>query len=311
MKNTLVKNTLKKIPILGYVLKIIWRSIGLPLQAIYLRSVPEKEKMVTYFTRGFYYPSRSMIGRFVSGGGEWDGLVFRQSLPQILPQDAVVVEVGSNIGASAIVISEILKSSKFLLIDAADRYIPYLRKNTVYLKSANRLIGIETRAVSDGKQSEVIFNTNSTTGTPSNVDYKEDITSSQVVKTATLFDICEEHLVQRIDLLKVDTDGYEVEVFSGAVKVIERHAPVIFTEFSPPSLCRLHDAQTFLDILKGLGCDFFLVFKHSGEFLGVAECLEKIMKLKAKDYYVDLICAPRHSRYVTSLQNLSISLQKA
>ena len=311
MKSTVIKNALKKIPVLGWALKIIWRSAGLPLQAIYLRSVPETEKRTTYFNRAFFYPSRSMIGRFVKGGGEWDGLVFRQALPQILPQDAFIVEVGSNIGASAIVISEILKSAKFLLVEAADRYIPFLKKNTEYLRLDNRLIDIETRAASDGKCSEVIFNTNFTTGTPSNVDYKEDVTSSEVVKTATLFDICEEHSVQRVDFIKVDTDGYEVEVFGGARQVIERHAPVIFTEFSPPSLRRLHDEKIFLDILKGLGCDFFMVFKHSGEFLGVAEDLEKIMKLKAKDYYVDLVCAPRHSAYVASLQKLALSLPKS
>lgn len=251
-----------------------------------------------------------MIGRFISGGGEWDGLVFRQALPHVLPQDAVVVEVGSNIGASTVVISEILKASRFLLIEAADRYIPFLRTNTAYLASSDRLIGIETRAVSDGDQAEVIFNTNFTTGTPSNVDYKEDVTSSQIVKTATLVDICNDHSVQKIDLLKVDTDGYEVEVFGGAGKVVEKFAPVIFTEFSPPSLRRLHDEKTFFGMLKDMGCDYFLVFKHSGEFLRVAEDLETIMELKGGDYYVDLVCTPRHSIYADKLKNLPNLLRK-
>jgi hypothetical protein len=97
----------------------------------YLRAIPETTRRTHYFGRDFDYPSRSIIG-FIERGDEWDGLVLRQILP-VLPQDAVVVEVGSNIGASTIVIAELLKRAVFLLIEAGDRYLPYLRTNTTFL----------------------------------------------------------------------------------------------------------------------------------------------------------------------------------
>jgi hypothetical protein len=147
----------------------------------------------------------------------------------------------------------------------------------------------------------VVFKTNSTTGTPSNVDYRQDITSSAVVQTASLGQVMSDHDIGRMDFLKVDTDGYEVEVFSGARDVITRDTPLIFTEFGPTSLRRLHSEVVFFDLLVSLGCIRFLVFQHSGEFLGVATTLDQIMRLKADDYYVDLVCTPP-GRFTAALE---------
>lgn len=303
MSSAALRKTVKSIPIVGPVLKAVWRKVVAPARQAYLHTFPETTRRTTYFGRAFDYPSRSIIGRFIENGDEWDGVVLRQ-ISQALPQDAVVVEVGSNIGASTVVIAELLKRSVFLLVEAGERYLPFLRENTAFL--GDRVLGIETRAMSDGSVKEVVFNTNSTTGTPSNVDYKADLTARTVVQTATLSESTA--ALERIDFLKVDTDGYEVEVFGGAADVVAKHQPVIFTEFCVTALRRLHDENQFFAMLARMHCLPLLVFAHSGEYLGIANSVAEIVRLQGVDYYVDLVCTPVGGRYAAALAELAATL---
>lgn len=59
---------------------------------------------------------------------------------------------------------------------------------------------------------------------------------------------------ERIDLLKMDTQGSEGLIIEGAERVIRRDHPVIFTEFWPYGLENLHtDADALLETLLGFG----------------------------------------------------------
>jgi hypothetical protein len=57
------------------------------------------------------------------------------------------------------------------------------------------------------------------------------LTSQIDVRVVTLDQFCAEHQIDRIDLLKVDAQGFELRVLNGARQLIERVAvPVIFLE---------------------------------------------------------------------------------
>ncbi len=64
--------------------------------------------------------------------------------------------------------------------------------------------------------------------------------------------------VTRVDLVKVDVDGYEFKVLSGAVRTLERFRPHLIVEFGRQTL---HDAGDSLDdlirLLAGLGYSFY------------------------------------------------------
>jgi hypothetical protein len=141
------------------------------------------------------------------------------------------------------------------------------------------------------------------------VDYKADLTARTIVKTATLGEVTA-HL-DRIDFLKVDTDGYEIEVFGGAADVVAKHEPVIFTEFCVTALRRLHDEHRFFTMLARMNCLPLMVFAHSGEYLGVANSVAEIVRLQADDYYVDLVCTPAGGRYAAALTELATTLPVA
>ena len=128
-----IKKQIRKIPFLIVPIRKILQI----LDKFSYKFMKEGTKTTLYFGRIFKYPSRSSIGKLIKRGFIWDGGIIR-FYAKILPKDSIVIEVGSNIAASSIVISEFLPNSKLLLIEASERYFNYCKLNTNHLKKNNR-----------------------------------------------------------------------------------------------------------------------------------------------------------------------------
>ena len=299
-----IKKQIKKIPFLiGPIRKILEIK-----DKFSYKFLEEGTKTALYFGRIFKYPSRSNIGKLIKGGFIWDGGIVR-FYAKILPKDSIVIEVGSNIAASSIVISEFLPNSKLLLIEASERYFKYCKSNTNHLKKENRIIDIVQKIISNKANDIVTLQTNHTTGTVlENKDgYGYITTSSGNYETETLDNLELKYNLKEINLLKIDTDGYEIEVFQGALNLINKYNPIIHTEFSPNSLERNHKngKNILISLLKEIGIDTFYIHQlDTGKYLGKAKKLEEILELKGSDYLVDIICTTPKSRYYKKLDEL-------
>lgn len=52
------------------------------------------------------------------------------------------------------------------------------------------------------------------------------------VRLTTLDSLCEQQMLNRIDTIKIDVEGYEVEVFRGAARTLARFRPLVYGEFN-------------------------------------------------------------------------------
>jgi methyltransferase FkbM-like protein len=55
-------------------------------------------------------------------------------------------------------------------------------------------------------------------------------TSAEGVGTITLDDLAAAHGLARVDLIKIDTDGHELEVLKGAVRILKELRPAVIFE---------------------------------------------------------------------------------
>jgi FkbM family methyltransferase len=267
-------------------------------------SLPEFQAKARYYDRPFYFPSQSMIGNLIARGGVWDAM-----LPDILEcttgAPRVVIEVGSNIGASIIPIKNRFPAAELVLIEPVKRYADVLAKN-MRSYSSTTIIRNEIIGEKDGDCAYICAN--KTTGTPSKADYGHDLTEAQWLPTITIDSLSARLGLGKgarvIDFLKVDTDGYEERVFKGAQKTILANKPLIFFEFSPPSLQRIGEPANLIRLFREqLLCRQFVVMHFEGSILGVASSFEEIVKLKGADYYVDLLTTPENSPTAASIYN--------
>jgi FkbM family methyltransferase len=272
--------------------------------AILEHRVPEFPTYAPYAGRRLHFPSRSMIGQLAARGEIWDVIIVKVlGSTHIVPTS--IVEVGSNIGASLLPLLQMFPDAKAIAIEPSRRYAPYLRRSVSAHHSVT-IIDDVLLGATDGDK--FVLRTNHTTGTASNADYGGHFTGEEVVQSKTLDTLLDDLEKSRgqifaVDFLKVDTDGFEMDVFQGAVRSIKQYKPLIFLEFSPRHLARLGDPAAFLEFLRGeLMCKDFLVLSDSGNILGWAETYEDILKLEGEDYYVNLFTAPSGSSFLAPLK---------
>jgi len=88
--------------------------------------------------------------------------------------------------------------------------------------------------------------------------------------------------VKRIDLIKIDTDGFELKVIKGGLDSLVNFSPLIIIELGN-TLNRVGDnIEDLIDILTGLNYKLFSI-PNKREFLSKSEIIKEVDKLRTFD----------------------------
>jgi FkbM family methyltransferase len=174
-----------------------------------------------------------------------------------LPTNGVFLDIGINIGTISLPVASQRKDSTIIGVEAADNIFNCLKENI----EINRLTNIHPHhnAVSDKDGEFVSFFSPEDQfgkGSMSAVFTKEE----KRVETITLDNLLQKYQLTSADLIKVDVEGYEYNVFKGGGNLLSSHeAPDIIFEFVDWAENLAHginigDSQR---ILKGYGYTIF------------------------------------------------------
>lgn len=190
---------------------------------------------------------------FVNGVYEESTIEF---LNKNLPEDGVLLDVGCNIGAIAIPLCKRRKDIRVIGIEASPFVYAYLKKNieinqlqniTIILCALLNVTGVSLQFYSpEDKFGKGSF-TNNFNGSAVNVISK------------TLDDIVAENNLERVDVIKMDVEGYEAKVLQGGVKTFDLFKPAVLFEFADwaeetATDINVGDSQK---ILRGLGYNLY------------------------------------------------------
>lgn len=181
-----------------------------------------------------------------------------RSIHQRLGRQILVVDVGANIGDSAAVIAAAIPpgGARFMCVEADDRYLPLFEINTKGLdaKLVHAIAGQQSgkakyHATTEGAGTSVIE--------PSETE-TEIVTVDELVGS------------EPVDLLKIDTDGYEHQVLSGAKETLQLPDVTVFMEYSPFHLDRYGktDPERVIDVLVASGFQRAIVYDNLGFLMG-------------------------------------------
>lgn len=86
----------------------------------------------------------------------------------------------------------------------------------------------------------------------------------------TLDDIVETYpYASDINVLKIDTDGHDLDVIAGAIKLITKNMPAILFECEPIDTNYIDNCMKILNQLHSIGYTSFLLYDSRGNFLGM------------------------------------------
>jgi FkbM family methyltransferase len=125
----------------------------------------------------------------------------------------IIVDAGANIGLSAVFYANKFPNSKILAIEPEDSNFNLLKKNVAQYKQIHPIQAAlwheeGTLSVTDIHSGHWGFLVDSETSNNSN-----NYTVSQSVKSITINSILKDYNISKIDILKIDIEGAEKEVF--------------------------------------------------------------------------------------------------
>lgn len=154
--------------------------------------------------------------------------------------DWISFDIGANIGYYSILFSKLAKDGSCYSFEPTDTY-ELLKKNLEH----NNVTNCEVNRLAIG-------NENISKESPIFKMWgKPPINSSFQFKIFDKF--IEENEISQVDLIKIDTDGYEIDILDGMVKTLEKFNPWLLIEFSYALNTRGYEVSELLNRLVHLG----------------------------------------------------------
>lgn len=204
-----------------------------------------------------------------------------------------VVDVGANIGDTVSLIADDAPGS-FLCIEGDSEYLPLLKINTSNLKDSKAVI--EECYCSKNENIDT-FKIERFNGT-AKLKAKDSGRFCPILKFKSLDAIIEQHPeFKNTNLLKIDTDGFEINVLNGGTDFLKSALPIIYFEFVP-ELYRdnQQDPMFIFQLLSGCGYHQALIYDNFGLPLEIVSTGDekRINELSSiidnnKIYYYDIL----------------------
>ena len=173
----------------------------------------------------------------------------------------------------------------FICVEADQIYLPLLRKNTEHLS-------VTIHNVIAGSRSEEL----DTSFARDHSGTSSVVSGGERRRAVALDELIPGHVV---DVIKIDTDGYEAQVVMGLDGTLTQSDPLIFMEYSPRHLIRYGkiNPTELLKMLKSRGYDYLLIYDYRGYPMGRTQLSDQSVRnitnycLAVPGFYMDVLLA--------------------
>lgn len=152
-----------------------------------------------------------------------------------LGKDAVIIDVGGNIGLMSLFFAKTIDSGRIYAFEPTDYALKKFQKNLeLNSKLAKKIEVLQYFIYSkiDKNPDIKAFSSWKLTGNDDNKHkvHKGIAKPAKDVEAITLDYFVEKRALSKLDLIKIDTDGYELEVLKGTINTMQKLRPKIIFE---------------------------------------------------------------------------------
>ncbi|HEY5550183.1 MAG TPA: FkbM family methyltransferase [Candidatus Saccharimonadales bacterium] len=209
---------------------------------------------------------------------------------QLVHRGDVVCDVGAHHGIYSLVAAHSGKTEAVYAYEPAKENIAFLRNNA-RLNKLDKQITARSVALSN-KVGEVRLQI---TEASDNANIKGHPNSPTIrtvkVKTSTLD---ADFANSKLDLIKIDTDGYEPYILDGAVKTFKNNPQLrMLIEINPKCLKRNgYEPLIFLERLKGLRFELFLIDDINNSVSQITNRMAVWPEIVSTPFFYNILCLP-------------------
>ncbi|QZZ22221.1 FkbM family methyltransferase [Leptothermofonsia sichuanensis E412] len=136
----------------------------------------------------------------------------------------IVFDVGANVGQSARAYSKYLPNAQIYCFEPVLETFKQLQQNT---SECNNAYCFQLALGPEEKQTEITLQKYSLENSLLNYSdialSEAEAVRTEIIQVTTISDFCQNHDIKQIDFLKVDTEGYDLEVLRGAKSLLDDH----------------------------------------------------------------------------------------
>jgi FkbM family methyltransferase len=226
---------------------------------------------------------------------------FRRRLMSFVHPETHFVDIGANIGFFTLLVARRAARGKVWSIEADPQNARLLRAS-VALNGLEERVVVHHLAASDA-DGEVFF---STLGYEANIGARFTAKEEATLRERSLTGAAPPSRLraramdtllrdERVDLVKVDVEGYEPAVFRGLREVLCRQKPVVFSEFAPGTIRHISksDPVEMLRFMRDCGYAVSLV-ETTGDVTEMGDDVAQVMaRYDDRQHHLDLMFTPR------------------
>ena len=153
-----------------------------------------------------------------------------------LADEAVILDVGANVGIMSLKFASKAPNGKVYAFEPTHYALQKLKRNlSLNREIAEVIVPVNSFVSCKEKKPESIkafssWKIDKKIGDDQHPVHGGRAMSSEGVPTTTLDDFVKDQKLDRVDFIKIDTDGHEFEVLSGALQLIQDFQPLIIFE---------------------------------------------------------------------------------
>jgi FkbM family methyltransferase len=191
---------------------------------------------------------------FLFGAYEWHTI---NQYKTLLKPGSFVVDVGANIGSHTLPLAKMVgDEGKVIAFEPTDFAFCKLMRNVTLNPSLAGRIELQQAMITatrdDPLKTDIYSSWPLTKADDLHGQHLGRLKTTAGAVALTLDDALANHDLGKLDLIKIDVDGNEHDVLSGATKTLEKFKPAIVMELAP-YLYRSEDFEDMIFLLRGLG----------------------------------------------------------
>jgi FkbM family methyltransferase len=172
----------------------------------------------------------------------------------------VVIDIGANIGCHTLRFAKLVGANgRVTAFEPMSHAFNKLKRNVELNNFQN--VNLEKVALSDQNLGDQAVNFTSSwplrrEGGPHKAPIEE--VKAEIVNFMTLDEYIKGNEIKKLDLIKLDVDGYEYKVLKGAVETLKAFKPLIIMEIGTATMGRARDMTVYLiELMHGIGYRFY------------------------------------------------------
>ena len=174
-------------------------------------------------------------------------------------ESLTILDIGANIGSVSLVIAKMFKNSKIFAIEPTNYAFNKLSNNLEMNKDLINRVNTRQIFISNDKKPQKVWSSwnfdNSNEKHQKHLGTLKEIKDNSYLK---LDEFVEKEKLAKVDFIKLDVDGYELDVLKSGEKFLKINKPIIFTEIAPYLYPEFgYNCHELIKFLKELNYNFF------------------------------------------------------